>query len=65
MTRAQIIAITRESARLVERNEAGVVPRSEKHVRRIAELKRRRALQSGLSHPSAPYGVAEGQGNGN
>jgi hypothetical protein len=43
VTRKQIIAMTRETGRLVATNKAGVAPRSDKHVRRLDELKRKRA----------------------
>jgi hypothetical protein len=39
LTRAQIVAFTKETVRRVLMNETGIAPRSDKHVQRLAELK--------------------------
>ena len=41
MTRQQIVAFTAETGRRVAANEIGIAPRSEKHLRRLEELKRK------------------------
>jgi hypothetical protein len=45
MTRAQIIAITRQAIRRVLANRTGVVPMQERHRERLVELKRQRDEQ--------------------
>lgn len=40
MTRQQIVTLTDDIRRRVAANEIGVAPRSEKHLRRLEELKR-------------------------
>jgi len=52
MTKAQIIAITAESARLVAEQKVGHTPISQRHAARIEELKQRRS----------PSRVVSGQG---
>lgn len=64
MTKAQIVQITSELARLVGSNTVGIAPRSEKHVRRLAELKqkaRARESQQQNNREPVPY-AASGRG---
>ncbi len=43
LKRAEILAATKRVARRVAANETGVAPLKEKHIRRLAELKRKEA----------------------
>lgn len=46
MTRDRIVEVTRKAAKRVARTEAGT-PAKEKYVKRLAELKSKRAVNSG------------------
>jgi hypothetical protein len=55
MTKTQIVEIVAESARLVAEKKTGIAPRSEKHVKRLAELKQRHlASRSGKANATTP-----------
>jgi hypothetical protein len=53
MTHQQIVILTTETGRRVAANEIGVAPRSDRHLRRLEELKRNAREQEQATDPQS------------